>query len=212
MNREAVVRAAFFMCKALGRPTSRREINAIIVAVIGKGYRWSAIDAALYDWGPRGDQTGTTNHAQNGKTGTIVGTKPDLLKGIELEFNSVDSLRSSTCIANGAQAESAPPPPPKRRPPQARLLLFGDRDAILDALWPCVQPYIGRTTGVTAWKKRNSLVAQDLAAHGWTPEKIVKAWELASAKSGEPIRELMLLQKHMDRMGTHYAMNGKGRA
>ena len=77
--------------------------------------------------------------------------------------------------------------------------LFAKRDAILKAAWERIQPYIGRATTFSAWKARNSTVAATLAEKNIAPEHIVRAWDLATAERGEPLRELFMVQRFIER-------------
>lgn len=98
----------------------------------------------------------------------------------------VDSLRSST--RNGE---------PKRE--RAIKLPFDRetldrRNAILKAVWGCVQPHIGRATTFTAWRDRNAKSARSLAEAGVDAARAVAAWEVACRKYGEPVRQLSAVQ------------------
>jgi len=84
-----------------------------------------------------------------------------------------------------------------RRLPFDRALL-DRRDAILKAAWRCVEPTIGRAVTYTRWRERNSRVAVDLARAGVAVEAVVAAWEQASERFGEPVRELSLVQRELE--------------
>lgn len=214
MNREAVIRAAYFLCRALGRRTGRREVNAVIVALIGKGFRWEEIDKTLaaITRGPLGDQagtsTGTTIHAQNG----VLGTTESALSGprareLELELELVDSLRSSTYVVP-TQAEKRNK---NRKLPFDRAELDA-RDAILRVVWQHIQPIIGRSTTWTDWRGRNQRIAMSFARGGFAPDQVEKAWQRATDEAREPIRELSRVQRFLERAQVYRATHNARRS
>ena len=103
-----------------------------------------------------------------------------------------------TNLLPGFDATHVEKPPKAQRLPFDRSIL--DRKTeILKAVWDCVQPFIARTTSYTTWRKRNSDVANDLATLRFIPEKVAEAWRRASDEMGEPIRELSLVQRYLER-------------
>ena len=93
---------------------------------------------------------------------------------------------------------SAAPPQRKRATRQGLLPLYGPRDEILKAVWQRVEPYIAATTCFSTWKRRNSVTAAELASIGWTPERLLTAWDYELRERGVPVRELSLLQKRIE--------------
>lgn len=195
------------MCKALGRRTSRREVNAVIAAQLGKGFRPSEVAAVLSCIRePLRNQhvtsTGTSKRAQNGKTGTSTGTSREPATLINVTNNNlVDSLRSST--RNGKPSRGERNGRPIKLPFDRDTLDL--RNAILKAVWQKVEPIIGRSTSFTDWRKRNATIARTLAERGYTTEKAVLAWEISSQYFGEPVREFSMIQRFLEKMHAHKA-------
>ena len=74
------------------------------------------------------------------------------------------------------------------------------RTAILKAVWAQLQPLIGRSTSYSDWRARNSRVAMSFAVGHFEPQHILAAWEDCSKERGEPVRELALVQKFLQRI------------
>jgi len=87
--------------------------------------------------------------------------------------------------------------------------LYDRRDAILCGVWEKVQPYVGRAVSVTRWKTRNRAVALDLARLGFTAERVVRAWELASTEWGEPVREISYVQRFIEKAAANKAIRDR---
>lgn len=188
----------------------------MIVAITGKGFRWSELDRILGQRGPTpgptGDQSGTTAYAQNGDSGTTYGNheQPPLIgppSPAPLSPPLIPPSRVSDTTHVGGDEKNGPVREPKL--PFDRTLLDA-RYAILRAVWKHVEPIIGRSTTWANWRARNSTIAASLAAGGFTPEQIAKAWELASKDIGEPVRELSRIQRFLERVEVAVAMR-KGR-
>jgi hypothetical protein len=88
--------------------------------------------------------------------------------------------------------------------------LLDSKNAILKAVWNELQPFIGRSSTWTDWRKRNSIVATSLAKLGFTPEQIVASWRRGSEKKGEPLRELFMVQRQMDAVAAFKASEARG--
>ena len=79
MNRERIIRAAYYWCLALGRPTSYREVNAVIAKQLGHSFRPKDVLPALNSIREAiGEQqvsnAGSTSHAQNDVLGSNTGS------------------------------------------------------------------------------------------------------------------------------------------
>lgn len=142
------------------------------------------------------------------ESSTITAPTPQPHRGftraakVSLVSNPVVSLHSTT---------TADKP---RRVRQGRLEFDLDekikRKAILVAVYQRVQPYLSAGTSQADWFRRNSRVASSFVAGRYSPERIVLAWELASKREGEPVRELSLVQRFLDWVATQNAVrNGK---
>jgi len=78
--------------------------------------------------------------------------------------------------------------------------LLDARYAIMRAVWRKVEPIIGRSTTWANWRARNTHIATALASGGFTPEQVLRAWELASKDAHEPVRELSRVQRYLERV------------
>lgn len=150
-----------------------------------------------------GAQNGVNNkHETAGTTAGDLGLARD--KGIPSLFLIDSSLRSSS----GAASQ-----PPVKKPRQTKLPydrpLLDRRDAILKAAWALIQPVISRATTFTVWRKRNNEIAVDLAKAGVTPRAVVAAWQQATDRIGEPVRELSIVQKEIERAYAERAAAGR---
>jgi hypothetical protein len=83
------------------------------------------------------------------------------------------------------------------------------RNAILTAVWRCVQPVIGRGATATGWRQRNAKTARELAELGFTADVVVRAWQMASKDYGEPIRELGPVQRFIERAAADRAQRAE---
>lgn len=213
MNREAVIRAAFFMAKALGQRTSRREVNAVIAKQLGKGFRTAEVAAVLSKLRePLRNQHGTSKEPASVLKTCTLGTSREPpgnpLPLLHVQDNLDSELRSSS--RNGKPSPVAANGRAKRvtQLPLDRALL-DSKNAILKAVWNELQPFIGRSSTWTDWRARNSVVAASFAKLGFTPEQIVAAWKHASDRKGEPLRELFMVQKAMDAVALFKAMEAR---
>jgi hypothetical protein len=196
VNHEAVIRAAFFMAKALGKRTSRREVNELIVKHLGKGFRPQEIAAVLATLRePLRNQHGTTKEpAPESKTsiqGTSTGTngKPSTLIPVPVNLAS--------CSVPEPSAQ-------KPKSPRATKLPFDvtfleQRRVLLNAVWALAQPAIGRSITAEEWRKRNSRAAGDMVKAGVAAALVVAAWHHASERIGEPVRTMALVQDELGR-------------
>ena len=209
MDREAALRAAAALCRALGRRASYETVNAMIATVIGKGFRKADVlkSLAVYDREPRGNHAGTVSEHNGNYPGT---TAPPLNGPL---FSPSDSpvtppynppVASSSSLRSSSSAHVAPQRGAERGPKAQKLPLDRDlldkRSAILHAVWQELQPFVNRAVTFSGWRARNSRIATDLARVGWDAEQVVKWWRLASDVRGEPVRELSLVQKHIEKV------------
>lgn len=135
------------------------------------------------------------------KTGSLGTTNGTIPEPATLELVLVDSLDLSL----RSKSRSDKP----KRVVQPSLNFDGEqkriRYAILRAVWERVQPLIARTTTWTDWRKRNSGIAATFALGGFTPEQIVKAWEITKTADGDPVRELFMVQRKLEQISAHRA-------
>jgi hypothetical protein len=75
------------------------------------------------------------------------------------------------------------------------------RDAILVAVWECLEPFIGRAQGVTAWKDANRKHALAMARQRIAPSAAVAGWKQATKRIGEPVRSVKIV--HDEIIGAH---------
>lgn len=201
MKREAIVRAAYYMCLALGKPTSRREVSAMIEHNLGKSFRPDFITSIIKTL--VGNHLGTTEEPRQlpqlvpetslQGTTTLAAPKPATYKR---KVINIASLRSAAVPHRGENNHRPP-----RLPLDAEVQVA--RRAILTAIWSLLEatPYAATVTK-TEWGKCNSRVALDLAEKHISPERCVEAWQAATTRLGSPVRLLKIVQDELGRIAT----------
>lgn len=97
---------------------------------------------------------------------------------------------------------------PRKLPfPAATLDL---RDRILAAIWAQLEPALGRAVRSSDWRAQNRRAALAMARADIAPAAVVKAWQMASERRGEPIVLLTLVHReiemaHSERYGVAHA-------
>lgn len=206
MNDLAAVRAAIYLCTALGRRPSRRLTDTLIRVVTGgKSFKHDRIDTLTREvLGENGAAPGTKGAPrgskgasfpscgdQNGEDGAAPGTKGRLY--IDIDNREGDYV-----------AKATPSPSAKRKRSQPRQVRLDTRsvpervaDDVIAQLRPVIEPVlVGQTW--TTWKTRNRKYAVDMARADLTANEIVAAHEDESAQLGEPIRMLSFLQSRLN--------------
>jgi len=213
VNREEVIRAAHAMCLALGGHSGRRSVQLMITRVLGYSFRDAEVGKALsiirgHHYGHHsGTTAGTTSDAQNGGLGTMHGTNPAPaeapLNGPLSPRAPLSPLNPPIVVSNDTTRVECEQETAKRvreqKLPFDRPLLDA-RYAIMRAVWRQVEPIIGRSTTWANWRARNTHIATALASGGFTPEQVLRAWELASKDAHEPVRELSRVQRYLERV------------
>lgn len=166
MNRPAIIKAAFYMAKALGQAPSRRNVNAIIEHQTGKGFRPADVAAVLKllvgnhlgtDAKPRPEPQ--PKH-KTGQSGTTTGTTAEPATLINVTSN-IDSPTEN------------PPPKPLRLSLRSQAEITADE--VLKLLEPEVRPTLKGLTW-SAWRGRNRKVLIDMAKSGMSADDLVGAW------------------------------------
>ena len=160
MNREAIIRASFFMAKALGKRTSRREVNEIISKLTGKGFRPAEVAVVLASLRePLRNQHGTSTEPASvpkmARSGTSTGTMPEPATLIPV----LDNYSKPTV--------SSKPPRLDTRTESEKVA-----DTALAALRESIEPSLKAGTW-TGWKARNRKATIEMARAGMTAEQIV---------------------------------------
>lgn len=193
MNAQQEAIALWKHFESRGMRPSVRAIGRTLRDVMGLKFRESELRKWLSDFSGRVPDATRTQHIKEGDAvGTQSGRDFARAAKVSLVSNSVESNDST-----------------QRAPKQQRLgfdrALFDARNAILKAVWANIQPLIGVATTYSTWRARNSRIAADLAGNGWTPERVVVAWQQASTVRGEPVRELSIVQRHIERVAAAVA-------
>lgn len=190
VNREAVIRAAYFMCKALGQRASRREVDAIIAKQTGgKTFRHAEVDRVLTSLrGPIGVQPGTTTGTKDGAQELQLGTTTGTGTG--------PYARVVTRTSNSSSESTTP-----HNPKQKRLRLVpageGEAQAILDAVFPLVSERIAGKLTKTKWRQINKRAALDMAQAGLTTPQVIAAHSALCEAWGDTVYMLDKVHKRI---------------
>lgn len=142
---------------------------------------------------------GTADGSPNGSADSRASHKVSL-------FNYLAETNVSACVAPQPHEAGVNDGKNRREKERSRALRLpleraelDRRREILRAVWEQVQPYIGRATTFTVWQRRNNRVAASFVKVGMSPAYVVAAWGVASKQRGEPIRELAMLQREIEK-------------
>jgi len=181
------------------------SINQVGRALHTLGIKWRRQD--LYAWlrpfrERSVSQVGNSESLTPEQPGNNSGTAFARAVIVPLLSNSDDSVPSSSGVAPQQPAVKATK---AERESRDRALPFDRpvldcRNAILRAVWERVQPLVARSTTFTDWRKRNAVIAASFALGGFTPDQIVYAWEQCRTRDGDPVRELFMVQKWLERV------------
>jgi hypothetical protein len=143
---------------------------------------------------------GTAGHSAANLGGHNGLTHDNCIPGLIPESSVLRTSSSGVALQ-----QPAAKPEKAKREPRNRVLPFDRpvldlRNAILRSVWEKVQPLVARSTTWTDWRKRNSVIAASLAQGGFSAEQIVYAWEQCRTRDGDPVRELFMVQKWLERV------------
>ncbi|MHB1549651.1 MAG: hypothetical protein ACYCX6_00430 [Vulcanimicrobiaceae bacterium] len=214
MKRDAVIRAAFYACQAVGQDTTIRPILAMVKRIEGKGIRYDLVRRWLKENRNR-DSLGIRGGFEADSSGVLENANPDS-PGIQPGFlraraasvskfkatSSEETNVSSSIVVTPSLQDSVTTPAEvfnfagpvtenlkTRTPRQAKLPLNADKDiaarAVLDAAWAYLVDQVpDLALSRLQWRQRNKAVALDLVAQKKTPDDVVAMLEVAHEHPG----------------------------
>lgn len=190
MNRDGILKAAYFACIAIGDEPSVRNVVGMVRKISGKGLRTQ--DALRWLDSFKRETVGNRGGNARETLITLNSANPETpgKQAGNLRAGVVKELELETTSPNGDGPTSAKASKKTRTGQQSSLPLDLENTIrarqIMELVWARIKPTVGLSIGKTEWGKQNIRFARDLARLGRTDDEISAAIDSHNVKFGIP--------------------------